>query len=428
MSNGVHSGGGGTCPGERSFFEERLFHMVYEKEEILQYIIEEDVKFIRMTFCDVMGRLKNVSIMPDELDRAFDYGIAIDASAVAGFGGEVYSDLVLRPDASTLCILPWRPVHGRVVRMFCSVHYPDGRPFEADARAILARAVEDARKEGYTFFFGPEMEFYLFRLDESGEPTKTPYDHAGYMDVAPEDKGENVRREACLTLEQMGIRPESSHHEEGPGQNEIDFRYADPITAADNAVTFKSVVATVAAGNGLCADFSPKPLPDAPGSGMHINLSVKSADGTDVMPQVMAGILAHAYELSVFLNPLESSYRRFGCRKAPRYISWSSENRSQLIRIPAASGEYRRAELRSPDPSCNPYLAFALLIYAGLDGIRCRLPLPAPADVNLFTAPESVTSQYRTLPANLDEAKQAARSSEFAAAQLPKRLLDYYTR
>lgn len=428
MSNGVHSGGGGTCPGGRSFFEERLFHMVYEKEEILQYIIEEDVKFIRMTFCDVMGRLKNVSIMPDELDRAFDYGIAIDASAVAGFGGEVYSDLVLRPDASTLCILPWRPEHGRVVRMFCSVHYPDGRPFEADTRAILTRAVEDARKEGYTFFFGPEMEFYLFRLDESGAPTKTPYDHAGYMDVAPEDKGENVRREACLTLEQMGIRPESSHHEEGPGQNEIDFRYADPITAADNAVTFKSVVATVAAGNGLCADFSPKPLPDAPGSGMHINLSVKSADGTDVMPQVMAGILARAYELSVFLNPLESSYRRFGCRKAPRYISWSSENRSQLIRIPAASGEYRRAELRSPDPSCNPYLAFALLIYAGLDGIRCRLPLPAPADVNLFTAPESVTSQYRTLPANLDEAKQAARSSEFAAAQLPKRLLDYYTR
>ena len=428
MSNGVHSGGGGTCPGERSFLEERLFHMVYEKEEILQYIIEEDVKFIRMTFCDVMGRLKNVSIMPDELDRAFDYGIAIDASAVAGFGGEVYSDLVLRPDASTLCILPWRPEHGRVVRMFCSVHYPDGRPFEADTRAILARAVEDARKEGYTFFFGPEMEFYLFRLDESGVPTKTPHDHAGYMDVAPEDKGENVRREACLTLEQMGIRPESSHHEEGPGQNEIDFRYADPITAADNAVTFKSVVATVAAGNGLCADFSPKPLPDAPGSGMHINLSVKSADGTDVMPQVMAGILARAYELSVFLNPLESSYRRFGCRKAPRYISWSSENRSQLIRIPAASGEYRRAELRSPDPSCNPYLAFALLIYAGLDGIRCRLPLPTPADVNLFTAPESVTSQYRTLPANLDEAKQAARSSEFAAAQLPKRLFDYYTR
>ena len=402
--------------------------MVYEKEEILQYIIEEDVKFIRMTFCDVTGRLKNVSIMPDELDRAFAYGISIDASAIAGFGGEVYSDLVLRPDPATLCILPWRPEHGRVVRMFCSVHYPDGRPFEADTRAILARAVETAREEGYTFFFGPEMEFYLFRLDEAGAPTATPYDHAGYMDVAPDDKGENVRREACLTLEQMGIRPESSHHEEGPGQNEIDFRYADPVTAADNALTFKSVVSTVAAGNGLCASFSPKPLPDAPGSGMHINLSVKSASGCDVMPQVMAGILAHIREMTVFLNPLDASYQRFGCRKAPRYISWSSENRSQLIRIPAAFGEYRRAELRSPDPACNPYLAFALLIYAGLDGIRRSLPLPESADVNLFTAPESVTSKYQTLPATLFEAKQAARESAFTTGCLPQSLLAYYTR
>ena len=426
MSNGVHSGGGGTCPGERSFFEERLFHMVYEKEEILQYIIEEDVKFIRMTFCDVMGRLKNVSIMPDELDRAFDYGIAIDASAVAGFGGEVYSDLVLRPDASTLCILPWRPEHGRVVRMFCSVHYPDGRPFEADTRAILARAVEDARKEGYTFFFGPEMEFYLFRLDESGVPTKTPYDHAGYMDVAPEDKGENVRREACLTLEQMGIRPESSHHEEGPGQNEIDFRYADPITAADNAVTFKSVVATVAAGNGLCADFSPKPLPDAPGSGMHINLSVKAADGTDVMPQVMAGILARAYELSVFLNPLESSYRRFGCRKAPRYISWSSENRSQLIRIPAAEGEYRRFELRSPDCTANPYLAFALLIWAGLDGILNNIPLPEKTNVNLFTASPKELWGLEMLPLTRSNAAKVTLSSDFIRAHLPQTLIQFF--
>ena len=402
--------------------------MVYEKEEILQYVIEEDVKFIRMTFCDVMGRLKNVSIMPDELDRAFAYGISIDASAIAGFGGEVHSDLVLRPDASTLCILPWRPEHGRVVRMFCSVYYPDGRPFEMDTRAILANAVKEAEQEGLTFFFGPEMEFYLFRLDDTGAATKVPYDTAGYMDVAPEDKGENVRREACLTLEQMGIRPESSHHEEGPGQNEIDFRYADPLTAADNAVTFRSVVSTVAAGNGLAADFSPKPLPDAPGSGMHINLSVKASSGADVMPQVMAGILNHVYDLTVFFNPVDASYRRLGCRKAPRYISWSSENRSQLIRIPAASGEYRRAELRSPDPSCNPYLAFALLIYAGLDGVRAASSLPTPADVNLFTAPEQVTASYRKLPGTLDEARQAARASEFARRYLPESLVAYYTR
>ena len=402
--------------------------MVYEKEEILQYVIEEDVKFIRMTFCDVMGRLKNVSIMPDELDRAFAYGISIDASAIAGFGGEVHSDLVLRPDASTLCILLWRPEHGRVVRMFCSVHYPDGRPFEMDTRAILANAMKEAEAEGLTFFFGPEMEFYLFRLDDTGAATKVPYDTAGYMDVAPEDKGENVRREACLTLEQMGIRPESSHHEEGPGQNEIDFRYADPLTAADNAVTFRSVVSTVAAGNGLAADFSPKPLPDAPGSGMHINLSVKASSGADVMPQVMAGILNHVYDLTVFFNPVDASYRRLGCRKAPRYISWSSENRSQLIRIPAASGEYRRAELRSPDPSCNPYLAFALLIYAGLDGVRAASSLPAPADANLFTAPEQVTASYRKLPETLDEARQAAHASEFARRYLPESLIAYYTR
>ena len=402
--------------------------MKYSREEILQYVAEEDVKFIRLAFCDVRGRQKNISVMPGELERALDGGIAIDASAIAGFGGEVRSDLLLRPDPATLAPLPWRPEHGRVVRLFCTLENPDGSPCQADTRALLAQAAADAQAQGLEFSFGAEMEFYLFRRDEEGKPTGIPFDSAGYMDVAPEDRGENVRREICLTLEQMGIRPESSHHEEGPGQNEIDFRYADPLTAADQAVTFRSVVQTIAARNGLYADFSPKPLPDAPGSGMHINLSVKSADGTDVMPQVMAGILARANELSVFLNPLESSYRRFGCRKAPRYISWSSENRSQLIRIPAASGEYRRAELRSPDPSCNPYLAFALLIYAGLDGIRCRLPLPAPADVNLFTAPESVTSQYRTLPANLDEAKQAARSSEFAAAQLPKRLLDYYTR
>ena len=402
--------------------------MVYEKEEILQYVIEEDVKFIRMTFCDVMGRLKNVSIMPDELDRAFAYGISIDASAIAGFGGEVHSDLVLRPDASTLCILPWRPEHGRVVRMFCSVHYPDGRPFEMDTRAILANAVKEAEQEGLTFFFGPEMEFYLFRLDEAGSATKVPYDTAGYMDVAPEDKGENVRREVCLTLEQMGIRPESSHHEEGPGQNEIDFRYADPLTAADNAVTFRSVVSTVAAGNGLYADFSPKPLPDAPGSGMHINLSVKASSGADVMPQVMAGILNHVYDLTVFLNPVDASYRRLGCRKAPRYISWSSENRSQLIRIPAAKGEYRRAELRSPDPLCNPYLAFALLIHAGLDGIKKNLPLPEAADINFFTAPESVKSKFRTLPGTLFAAKAAAAESRFLAELLPEALLRSYTK
>ena len=228
--------------------------MKYSKEEVIQFVAEEDVKFIRMAFCDIYGKQKNISIMPGELERAFEYGI--DASAIDGFGGEVHSDLFLHPDTSTLCVLPWRPEHGKVVRMFCTVTYPDGTPFEADTRALLRKAAEDAEKEGISFAFGSEMEFYLFKCDENGEPTNIPYDNAGYMDVAPEDKGENVRREICLTLERMGINPESSHHEEGPGQNEIDFCYSHAITAADDALTFRSVVLAVAARNGLCADFS----------------------------------------------------------------------------------------------------------------------------------------------------------------------------
>lgn len=402
--------------------------MKYSREEILQYVAEEDVKFIRLAFCDVRGRQKNISVMPGELERALDGGIAIDASAIAGFGGEVRSDLLLRPDPATLAPLPWRPEHGRVVRLFCTLENPDGSPCQADTRALLAQAVADAQAQGLEFSFGAEMEFYLFRRDEEGKPTGIPFDSAGYMDVAPEDRGENVRREICLTLEQMGIRPECSHHEQGPGQNEIDFRYSDPLTAADNAVTFRAVVNSVAVRNGLAADFSPKPLADKPGNGMHINISAKSRDGEDVMPRIIAGILSHVAEMTVFLNTREESYHRFGSSKAPRYISWSSENRSQLIRIPAAQGEYRRAELRSPDPLCSPYLAFTLLIRAGLDGINRRLVLPDAADVNFYTAPASVRAQFHTLPETLEDAKTAAAGSDFIAQCLPDSIIRPYTR
>ena len=402
--------------------------MQYSKEEIRQYVAEEDIKFIRLAFCDLSGRQKNISIHPDELDRALQYGIAYDATAIPGFGDEVHSDLFLQPDTSTLCLLPWRPDHGRVARMFCGIVRPDGTPFEADARQLLRQAVREAEDMGITFAFGTEMEFYLFQRDELGEPTKQPYDHAGYMDIAPEDKGENVRREICLTLEQMGIRPECSHHEQGPGQNEIDFRYSQPLTAADNAVTFRTVVDSVAVRSGLAADFSPKPISGQPGNGMHINISAKSADGADVMPLIIAGILAHIREMTVFLNTVDASYLRFGGSKAPRYISWSSENRSQLIRIPAAQGEYRRAELRSPDPLCNPYLAFALLIHAGLDGIRRALPLPAAADINFFTASQQVKERFETLPATLPQARALAAGSPFLAELLPPAVLEYYTK
>jgi len=401
--------------------------MKYSKEEVIQFVAEEDVKFIRMAFCDIYGKQKNISIMPGELERAFEYGIAIDASAIDGFGGEVHSDLFLHPDTSTLCVLPWRPEHGKVVRMFCTVTYPDGTPFEADTRALLRKAAEDAEKEGISFAFGSEMEFYLFKCDENGEPTNIPYDNAGYMDVAPEDKGENVRREICLTLERMGINPESSHHEEGPGQNEIDFCYSHAITAADDALTFRSVVLAVAARNGLCADFSPKPIENKAGNGMHINFSAKRADGADIMPHVIAGILAHIREITAFLNITESSYKRFGSNKAPKYISWSGENRSQLIRIPAAQGEYRRAELRSPDPMCNPYLAFTLLIRAGLDGVKNNMVLPVAADINLYTASEEVTAHYEKLPETLEEAKAAAKASAFVAENLPTSIIADYT-
>ena len=402
--------------------------MRYSVEEIKQYAAEEDVKFIRMAFCDVEGRQKNIAIMPSELDRAFRYGIAIDGSAIPGFGGEVHSDLLLHPDPGTLCVLPWRPEHGRVVRMFCTVSRPGGQIIEADTRSLLQKAVEDAKAAGLTFTFGTEMEFYLFRRDEDGQPTRIPYDDAGYMDIAPADKGENVRREVCLTLERMGIRPESSHHEEGPGQDEIDSRYAYPIKGAANAVPFRAVVDAVAARNGLYADFGPKPLENQPGNGMHINFSVVGEKRQDVMPAAIAGVMAHCGEMTAFLNPTDASYSRFGGYKAPRYISWSAENRSQLIRVPAAEGEYRRAELRSPDPLCNPYLAFTLLIRAGMEGIAGDMQLPLAADLNLYAAPAEVQAQYQPLPETRTAAKAAAAVSEFIAASLPATVIHHYTR
>ena len=400
--------------------------MKYSKEEVLQYVREDDVKFIRLAFCDVFGKQKNISIMPEELPRAFEYGIAFDASAIAGFGDETRCDLLLHPDPETLMLLPWRPEHGKVVRMFTHITYPDGTPFECDTRSLLKKAVEDAKKAGYTFAFGAEQEFYLFNLDETGSSTKIPYDEAGYMDIAPEDRGENIRREICLTLEQMGIRPESSHHEEGPGQNEIDFRYSDPLTAADNTMTFQTVVKTIAHRNGVFVDFSPKPLDNKPGNGFHINMSVKPSDSSENLCYMIAGVLEKVVEMTAFLNPTEESYNRFGTDKAPGYVSWSSENRSQLVRIPAAVGEYRRAELRSPDPMANPYLAFTLLIYAALNGLENKLDLPEAANINIYKADAETLASFKKLPESLSDACKVAAASEFIKKHIPTAILDIY--
>ena len=379
---------------------------MYSESEVLEYLEEEDVKFVRLAFFDLNGVQKNISVLASQMERAFRDGVSFDASAVYGFETPEKSDLFLHPDPTTLSVLPWRPNTGKVVRMFCNIRYPDGRPYEKDCRTLLQNAVKEAKNQGIEFMFGTEIEFYLFKLDEKGEPTKIPFDNAGYMDIAPEDKGENIRREICFTLEQMGMQPEASHHEEGPGQNEIDFHYSDAVTAADNAATFKWIVRTRAAQNGLYADFSPKPLADKAGSGFHINISCADPENTKM---AMAGIIKHAPELTYYLNCTENSYDRLGEHKAPHYIAWGHENRSTFIRVPATKGS-PRIEIRSADCGCNSYLAFTLLIYAALDGIKNQLLPPPAVTENLFG---KENPSLEKLPDTLDCAKKIAEASDF---------------
>lgn len=391
---------------------------MYTQSEVLDFIEEEDVKFIRLAFFDLKGKQKNISIMPSELNRAFENGIPFDASAIEGFEGPQKSELYLKPDPSTLAIIPWRPATGKVVRMFCNILTPDGKPYLKDSRTILQNACQRLKDEcSIEMMIGTEVEFYLFKLDENGQPTSETFDKAGYMDIAPEDHGENIRREICFTLEQMGITPEASHHEEGPGQNEIDFHYSDALTAADNVATFKWIVNTKAAANGLYADFSPKPIAGQAGNGMHINISYRPASGKeknteDLLPYILGGILKHIEEITFFLNPADNSYNRLGASKAPEYISWGKENRSTLIRV-SSSTSTKRLELRSPDPLCNTYLVLTLLIEAAIEGIKNKIQPPAETTENLFDDEVAKKTSLKALPKSLAEAKRLADNSDF---------------
>jgi len=404
--------------------------------EVLEFVKENDVKFIRLSFCDIFGLQKNISIMADALQSAFENGVFFDAHMIRGFRDITRSDLLLFPDPTTLSVLPWRPGPGRVVRFYCDIKNPDGSVFAHNTRILLKQVVERAAQMGYVCKTGAECEFYLFKTDEDGRPSNLALDNGGYLDIAPLDRGEDIRREICLSLKEMGIQPEASHHEQGPGQNEIDFRFSGVVEGADNLQSFKSAVKAIAARNGLFASFMPKPLLDAPGSGLHVNLSLlqngknifKNIDEghSDTAESFIVGVLSRMCDITLFLNPIANSYERFGTFEAPKYVSWSHQNRSQLVRIPAAAAENVRMELRSPDPALNPYLAFSLIIAAGLDGIENKMTLPPAVDADLSTADVSITKPLIKLPDSLDTAISFAENSKFVKSVIGEELFSKY--
>ena len=394
--------------------------MCFSPKEILDFVEENDVKFIRLTFCDMFGNLKNIAIMPNELPRAFEYGIPFDASCITNG----YSDLLLVPDISTLSVLPWRPKSGRVVRFFCSIKNMDGSDYVGDMRSSLTNYINSLRLDGYSCEMGTKCEFYLFDLDENGEATKIPHDNGSYLDVAPLDKCENTRREICLSLEEMGLNPKSSCHKHGPGQNEIEFRENEPVSAADNMVHYKTVVKSIAAQNGLFASFMPKPLPNEHGSALSIFISLKKGGknifGSDLDNMshegkcFISGVLSRVREITAFMNPTTNSYKRFGSGYAPKYVDWSFENRAQLIRIPKAVGISPRIEIRSADACCNPYVTFKLILAAGIEGIKngdCTL-----LDSTMKSGQKPIG--FEPLPTTLEEAVSIAKQSDFVKRTL----------
>lgn len=394
-----------------------MAHMT--KDEIRKIVKEEDVEFIRMQFTDIFGQLKNVAITKSQLEKALNNEIMIDGSSIEGFVRIYESDQYLRPDLDSFTIFPWRPQHGKVARFICDVYNPDGTPFSGDPRNVLIKTLKKAADKGYTFSVGPELEFFLFATDDDGKPTTTTGDEAGYFDLAPLDHGSDTRREVVMLLEQMGFEIEASHHEVAEGQHEIDFKYNDALSTADNVMTFKLTVKTTAQRNGMHATFMPKPLEGVNGSGMHTNMSLFK-DGKNIFfdpddkrqlsqeaYHFIAGILHHMRSMAAVSNPTVNSYKRLvPGYEAPCYLAWSASNRSALIRIPAARGSATRVELRCPDPSCNPYLEFALCLAAGLDGIEKKMTPPEEVTSNIFEMDEAERAEKGivSLPGSLKEA------------------------
>ncbi|MFL6517149.1 MAG: type I glutamate--ammonia ligase [Bacillus sp. (in: firmicutes)] len=414
----------------------------YSREDIKRLAVEENVKFIRLQFTDILGTIKNVEIPISQLEKALDNKMMFDGSSIEGFVRIEESDMLLYPDLNTWVVFPWTAEKGKVARLICDIYTPEGKPFEGDPRNNLRRVLKEMEELGFTNFnLGPEPEFFLFKLDEKGEPSLELNDQGGYFDLAPTDLGENCRRDIVLELEEMGFEIEASHHEVAPGQHEIDFKYADALTACDQIQTFKLVVKTIARKHGLHATFMPKPLYGVNGSGMHMNLSLFTngenafyqpsgdLEMSDTARQFIAGILKHAPAFTAVTNPTVNSYKRLvPGYEAPCYVAWSARNRSPLIRIPASRGLSTRVEVRSVDPSANPYLAMAVLLKAGLDGIKNKITPPAPVDRNIYvmSKEERIEEGIVDLPATLAQALDQLKSDEVIVSGLGEHIMEHF--
>ncbi len=404
--------------------------MKYSKEDIIRIVEEEDVEFIRLQFSDLFGILKNVAVTSSQLDRALAGRCMFDGSSIEGYVRIEESDMYLHPDLDTFAIFPWRPQQGKVARFMCDIYRPDGALFEGDPRGVLKKVIKKAEDMGFVFDVGPECEFFLFDTDEDGLPTVSSHDMAGYFDVSPIDQAENVRRDIILSLEDLGISVEASHHELAAAQHEIDLGHEEALASADSVMMFRMTVKTIAKRHGLHATFMPKPQDGVHGSGFHINMSLLDKDGKNLFYDesdeyelsatayhFMAGILAHMREMALLTNPLVNSYKRLvPGYEAPIYLAWSAApNRSPMIRIPSIRGENTRIELRSPDAAVNPYLAYAACLAAGLDGIEKDMTPPESVNENMYRMSEEELEERHIglLPETLGEALDEFRNSDF---------------